>query len=74
MPLNSPPRVRSRSDPEYQAWLDEILTLPEGAAIRRVSVDTIRREGKFGRLKLINLSPRRLGITRREAMKGLYDP
>ena len=34
-------------------------------------LDTLRREAKRGNLKLIELSARRLGITRREALKQL---
>ena len=57
------------TDREREAWLDEIVALPEGAHLRKVSVDTLRREAKRGNLKLIELSARRLGITRREALK-----
>jgi hypothetical protein len=52
-----------------EAWLDEIVRLPEGATLRNVSVDTLRREAKRGRVKLIDLSQRLRGITRREALK-----
>jgi len=56
-------------DPHYERWLDEIVELPEGAYLRKVSVDTLKREGKRGRVKIIELSARRRGITRREALK-----
>ena len=59
------------TDRERQRWLDEIVALPEGASLRKVSVDTLRREAKRGNLKLIELSARRLGITRREALKQI---
>jgi hypothetical protein len=60
----------SPSDPEYERWLDEIVPLPEGAYLRKVSVDTLKRESKRGNIKIIELSERRRGITRREALKG----
>jgi len=57
-----------RADPEYERWLDEIVTLAEGAALRRVSVDTLRREHKRGNLKILELSPTRRGVRRRDAL------
>lgn len=60
-------------DAEREKWLDEIVTLTEGAALRRVSLDTLRNEGKKGRLKILKLSERRRGITRREALRGMRD-
>ena len=57
-------------DAERERWLDEIVTLNEGAKLRKVSIDTLRRAGKNGRVKILRLSDRRLGITRREALKG----
>jgi hypothetical protein len=59
-----------QSDAEHQRWLDEIVTLTEGAMLRKVSVDTLRREAKLGRVKILKLSPKRRGITRREALSG----
>ena len=56
-------------DSDHERWLDEIVSLPEGAYLRKCSVDTIRREGKRGNLQIIELSERRRGITRREALK-----
>ena len=55
----------------HDAWLDQIVGLPEGAALRKISVDTLRREGRRGRIKILWLSARRRGITRREALRGL---
>jgi hypothetical protein len=63
------PVKRFETDADYQAWLDEIVQLPEGAALRKVSVDTLKREGKRGRVKIIELSASRRGITRREALR-----
>ena len=48
-----------------------IVPLPEGATLRNVSVDTLKREGKRGNLTILELSARRRGITRREALKQL---
>jgi len=60
-------------DSERERWLDEIVSLAEGAGLRHVSLDTLRNEGKKGRIKIIKLSERRRGITRREALKGIRD-
>ena len=60
-----------KRDAEREAWLNQIVSLQEGAALRGVSVDTLRSEGKRGRLKLIQLSERRKGIIRREALRGI---
>ena len=64
------PSAAAPVDPAaYEAWLDEIVHLPEGATLRKVSVDTLKREAKKGRIKIEELSERRRGITRREALK-----
>jgi hypothetical protein len=62
---------KSEADREHDHWLDEIVSLPEGAHLRKCSVDTLKREGKRGNLKIIELSPNRRGITRREALKQI---
>jgi hypothetical protein len=59
--------------PEHERWLDEIVTLAEGAALRKVSVDTLRREHKRGNIDILGLSAKRRGITRREALKVVTD-
>ena len=53
----------------HNAWLDQIVPLPEGATLRGVSVDTLKREGKRGKVKILELSERRRGTTRREALQ-----
>jgi hypothetical protein len=63
------PLARLETNPEHERWLDEIVTLAEGAALRKTSVDTLMREHKRGNLEIIELSARRRGITRREALK-----
>jgi hypothetical protein len=65
-----PPKL----DPERERWLDQIVTLAEGASLRGVSLDTLRNEEKRGRIKFIQLSERRRGITRREALKEIKKP
>ena len=53
-----------------ELWLDEIVTLAEGAELRKISIATMYREIKKGRLKVLKLSERRRGMTRREALKA----
>jgi hypothetical protein len=61
--LNSP------TDPlAYAKWLDEILPLAEGAALRKTTSETLLREYRDGRIELIKISTRRFGIRRREAL------
>jgi len=48
---------------EYQRWLDGLAPLQEGAQLRGVSVDTLKREHAKGRV-----SVRRWGIRRRVAL------
>jgi hypothetical protein len=69
------PEVTGRAiplDPNFnrEAWLDEVVTLTEGAYLRKVSVDTLKRLGKRGHIKILELSTKRRGITRREALKA----
>lgn len=52
---------------EYEKWLDEIVSLPEAAAMRKISIQTLRREIRSGRLKAVRLSERKWGMTRRQA-------
>jgi hypothetical protein len=55
----------------HDRWLDEIVPLTEGASLRKISVDTLKREAKRGTLHIIELSKQRRGITRREALKSI---
>ena len=41
---------------------DRIIKLREAAAIRDVSVDTLRRMGARGDIRILKLSPRRRGV------------
>jgi hypothetical protein len=57
------------TDPtERERWLDGIVRLAEGAELRGVSTDTLRREAARGRVKLLQLSERAKGIRRRDAL------
>jgi hypothetical protein len=57
------------TDPvERERWLDGIVRLQEAAALRGVHPDTLRREAASGRLKIIKLSERALGVRRRDAL------
>ena len=59
-----------KTDFERERWLDEIVPLKEAAALRKVHVETLRAEIRAGRLKAIRLSPKKYGMTRREAMSS----
>jgi hypothetical protein len=63
------PKFETKAD--YEAWLDEIVPLPEGATLRRVSVDTLKRahkDGLLGEEGIITLSKSRRGVRRRTAL------
>lgn len=64
---------RQKGTQEYEDWLNEVISLAEAASLRKISVETLRREGKLGRFKILKLSERRLGMQRREALKGIQD-
>jgi hypothetical protein len=55
--LNSPAEQR-----QFEPGTDEVLSLREGAQKARVSVSTLKRRARAGELKLLRLSPRRVGI------------
>jgi hypothetical protein len=61
----------TKFDADRERWLNTIVSLPEGAALRGTSVDTLRRLGKAGELEIVKLSPQRRGIRRREALKSI---
>jgi hypothetical protein len=67
--MKTRPDISPPTDPlERERWLDGIVRLAEGARLRGVHPDTIRREGARGRVKLLQLSERAVGIRRREAL------
>jgi hypothetical protein len=57
-----------KNDFEREQWLDEIVSLTEAATLRKISVQTLRSEIRKGRLKVVKLSERKRGMTRREAL------
>jgi hypothetical protein len=64
-PFDPPPPA----DPiEYQGWLDSIVRLSIGARLRGVHPETLRREARKGRVKLVQMTENTLGIRRREAL------
>jgi hypothetical protein len=68
MKTQTRPIVPAPGTIEYERWLDEVLTLQQGAKERRCSVDTLIRENKRGRVKLVQRSLRLRGIRRRDAL------
>jgi len=50
-------------------WLDEIISLEEAAKLRGIHFKTLRSEIARGALKAIRISKKRLGMTRREALR-----
>ena len=63
------PDISPSTNPiEYERWLDGIVRLAEGARLRKVSPDTLRREARRGRVQLLQLSERAVGIRRRHAL------
>jgi hypothetical protein len=57
-----------KGDPNYENWLDTIVSLKEAAALRGIHIATLRSEIRAGRLKAVRLSLKRKGMTRREAL------
>jgi hypothetical protein len=67
--VKTPQRPNPILDPlAYQQWLDAIIPLQEGAALRNVSVDTLKRAAAKGKVKLYRRSERLLGMRRRDAL------
>ncbi len=52
---------------ERQRWLDEIVRLSEGARLRKVHPDTLRRDA-IRKGQLLRLSARAVGVRRRFAL------
>jgi hypothetical protein len=48
--------------PPYPPFIDKVVSLPEAAHIAGVSPDTLRRCHKRRELKIVKLSPRRVGV------------
>jgi excisionase family DNA binding protein len=62
-------RPRQSADTAYRDWLMSLISVEEAAKLRGVSAETIRREIARGALLAIDLSRRRKGIRRYEALK-----
>jgi hypothetical protein len=59
--------MRQDADPH---WLDEIVSLEEAARLRGgINIKTLRAEIARGALKAIQISRKRRGMTRREALR-----
>ena len=56
-----PPTPYEQTGP-YPPFLDKIVSLPEAAHLAGVSPDTLRRCHKRQEIKIIKLSPRRVGV------------
>ena len=54
---------------EREIWLDEIVSLTEAAFLRKISVETMRRLIFLGKLRAVQQSMRKRGMTRREALR-----
>lgn len=61
--------VMPQKDVDREIWLDEVVTLTEAATLRKISVETLRLLIRQGRLKAIQQSRRKRGMTRREALR-----
>jgi hypothetical protein len=59
-----------KENPGYDPWLDEIVSLTEAAALRKISVETLRILIRKGALRAIEQSLRKRGMTRREALRS----
>jgi hypothetical protein len=74
--MKTKPFISAPADPAaYNAWLNGIVSLQEGAALRSVHPDTLKRLAARGRVQLLRVSARRWGVRRRDAlMLGDGDP
>jgi len=61
--------MKQREAPDREVWLDEIVSLTEAAALRKVSVESLRNLISSGRLKAVQQTPHKRGMTRREALR-----
>ena len=58
--------------PPHPPFVDKVVSLPEAAHLAGVSPDTLRRCHKRQELKIIKLSPRRVGV-RLSDLKAFID-
>jgi len=57
-----------KADIEHERWLEEIVSLREAARLRSISLETLKSEIERGALKDIQVSRKRRGMSRREAL------
>jgi predicted DNA-binding transcriptional regulator AlpA len=55
------------------AFSDRVISIPEAATLAGISPDTLRRCHKREELKLIKLSPRRVGVRLSELQRFIND-
>ena len=66
------PTIPENQLPPYPPFSDKVVSLPEAAHLAGVSPDTLRRCHKRQELKIIKLSPRRIGV-RLSDLKAFID-
>ena len=66
------PRTPNDQLPPYPPFVDKVVSLPEAAHLAGVSPDTLRRCHKRQELKIVKLSPRRVGV-RLSDLKAFID-
>jgi hypothetical protein len=59
-----------KEHPDREAWLEEIVSLTEAAALRKISVESLRILIRGGKLRAIQQTLRKRGMTRREALRS----
>jgi len=62
--------ITKKLETQHDVWLDEIVSLTEAAALRKISVETLRILIRSGRLQAIQQTERKRGMTRREALRS----
>jgi hypothetical protein len=72
MVSNDMPLISETQLPPSPAFVDKVVSLPEAAHLAGVSPDTLRRCHKRQELKIIKLSPRRVGV-RLSDLKAFID-
>jgi hypothetical protein len=56
------PPIPDTQLPPFPPFVDKVVSLPEAAHLAGVSPDTLRRCHKRQELKIIKVSPRRVGV------------
>jgi predicted DNA-binding transcriptional regulator AlpA len=69
---NDMPPIPEDQLPPVAPFVDKVVSLPEAAHLAGVSPDTLRRCHKRQELKVIKLSPRRVGV-RLSDLKAFID-